>query len=484
MGAAAGQVVPGLVVVLGVLGVGGPAAAVLGARLGLPIATRLGLVPLTGLGVTGLAVLALGHLHLIGAWMPLGLLAAGVTCTIVWRRPITTLVGAARPALRAQSRMSPLPVAATALALAIAALAALAPPFRIDEVEYHWPAALQWAERGSWVDSDFRHVDGFPLMEVLYTVPATWQAYGAAHWLHLLTLIGLGLCAAGCATAQGLRGSAAVGTAAMAMPVVWDGAWAAYNDTAVGAFGLAAAATVLGARRAFATPTLLTAAALCTLAISIKPTGLGAVGVVGLLLLGLARREGHSRHLVLRSWLLLGGTAVATMAFWTVRRWLITGSPRDPGVFVDNPSADMLSRMPSTLDHVVAPVIPLVSGVMGHMEPWGGRTSLVVQVLILPALIYVLWRRGAVLRRAALVGLPAWAGWIVMSLPGIRTRFHIISWALLVVAVRSALEHFVDAHPRLRPWAELGWGLCVAAGLLDVSLEMLRTISSAIIGAG
>ena len=102
------------------------------------------------------------------------------------------------------------------IASGVAFVAGLAPPARTDEVEYHWPAALQWAQTGSWVDSHFRHVDGFPLMEVIYTVPATWGAYGAAHWLHLMSLVGLGLVVAGIATSMGIRGSAAVGTAAMA----------------------------------------------------------------------------------------------------------------------------------------------------------------------------------------------------------------------------------------------------------------------------
>lgn len=165
-----------------------------------------------------------------------------------------------------------------------------------------------------------------------------------------------------------------------------------------------------------------------------------------------------------------------TYALWTLRRWIITGSPTDPGVFVDNPTADMLARMPTTADKLIAPVMPFVTGLIGSNQPWGGRTSFVVQVLLIPAIGYVAWRRGAVLRRFALMAVPAWIHWIVMGLAGLRTRFHIVSWVMLVVAVRIAVEDLATRRPGWRLTLELLWGLCVLAGALDVSLEMLRAI--------
>lgn len=481
MTAAAGQILPAVLMVAAVLGLGVPTSLRAGSRLHLPLSTTLGLIPLLGLATLAGATLVIGHLHGLGVWLPAAALVAGLACAWFDRRGLLILVSRVREAWPLHWRRSPLAVGAVAVALPIAFIAGLAPPTRTDEVEYHWPAALQWAQKGSWVDSDFRHVDGFPVMEIIYTVPAAWGAYGAAHWLHLLSLAGLGLVVAGIATSVGVNGSAAVGTAAMAMPVVWDGAWVAYNDTATGAFGLAAVAVALGSRHPFSRSAMTLTAVLCAVAISIKPTGLGAVGVVALLLLARGRQDGVPGSHVARSWAALGVTATGTYALWTLRRWLITGSPTDPAVFVENPSADMLSRMPTTVDKVIAPLMPFVTGVVGSTEPRGGRTAFVVQLLLVPALIHVIWRRGAVLRRFALMAVPAWIHWIVMGVAGLRTRFHIVTWAMLVVAVRIAVEDLADHRPRWRRALEMLWGLCVLAGTLDVSLEMLRAIRDDII---
>ena len=160
---------------------------------------------------------------------------------------------------------------------------------------------------------------------------------------------------------------------------------------------------------------------------------------------------------LLKGWLVVATPAVLALGFWLTREQLITGdwtNPLDSGT----PSADALSRLPTDLQQVLSPLLPFVSGIIGAQEPWGGRTSLVVQVFLLPAVVFSVWRGGEVLRRFALVALPAWAHWVVLGLAIVRTRFHIVSWVMLVVAVRVAIEEASNAYPRSQRWRHTAAG--------------------------
>lgn len=473
-----GQVLAAVLLLVAVGGVGTPGAAYLGTRLSLPVATRAGLAPLVGLTFVGVVTLLVGHLHLLGPWLPWALALAGVVTLLAARRAARELARAMLAGTRAQTRRYPVPIVAVGVGLVLAGLAALAPPNRIDEVEYHWPAPLAWVEAGGWNDSPFKHVDAFPFMEVVYTSAATQGSYVAAHVMHLLTLVAVGLAAAGAARPLGVSGTGPVAAGAMAVPVVWDGAYAAYNDTAVGAFGAAAVAVVLGAKgRPLAG--VGTAAGLLAVGMSIKPTAVAAAGAVGLVLL-LQRTAGPAhRNLTLKglgtAWLLIGASAASTLAFWSVRRWVYTGSLTDVALS-GTPSADVLSRLPTDAQQLIAPVMPFVTGVIGAQEPWGGRTSTVMQVFLVPAVVYVLWRRGRVLRNFAVVAVPAFAHWVVLGLQIVRTRFHIVAWALLVASLRVVVEDAQGRYPRARGWLEAVWAACVVLGVVDVSFEMVRVI--------
>jgi hypothetical protein len=120
--------------------------------------------------------------------------------------------------------------------------------------------------------------------------------------------------------------------------------------------------------------------------------------------------------------------------------------------------------------------MPFVLGVVGSEEPWGGRTALVLQIFLLPALMYVVWYRAEAGARFARVVIPAWTHWIVVGLQGVRTRFHIISWAMLVIGVRIALEDAAHRYPRLRTLLGAGWAAAVVLGVADSSFEMVRVI--------
>ena len=472
-----GQLWTSLLLLVGVIGFGLPVAAGLGARLTLPLSTRAALVPLGGLTATGLTTLVVGHLGGLGAWLPYALAVAALVALAVTRQSSGRLVRNVVIAGRVQIGRSPVLAVATTLGLGLAVLASLAPPARTDEVEYHWPAPLAWAQAGTWNDSPFRHVDAFPFMEIIYTAAATQGSYVAAHLLHLSTLVALGLGAAGVARSLGLQGLVPVGAAAMAMPVVWDGAYAAYNDTAVGAFGIVAVAVVIGGR--FSWPAVWASAALAAVATSIKPTAVTIFGVLAIMLLMAMwmKRPGHPRRVgeLLAKWTVWAAAGLVTLGFWTVRMRVYTGNWVDPNV-VAEPDAIALTMLPTATEQLLSPLLPFVSGIIGAVEPWGGRTALVIQIFLIPALIYVLWRRGEVARVFTFTALPAWAHWVILGLAIVRTRFHILSWVLLVVSVRGVVEDAGNQFPRARIWLEAVWTGTVLLGLADVSFEMVRLI--------
>ena len=487
------------VLLLGAMvGAGAGITAAISRRLEMPTATRIALIGSTGFAFVGVATLVVGHLHLLGPWLPYGLAAAGGVLGALGRRELVETCTRAWRGITRQFRHYPIPLTAVSLALVLAAAATLTRPGRRDEVEYHWPAPLAWAENGGWNDSPFRHVDGFPFMEIVYTSAATQQSYVAAHLLHFAMFLTLGFAVAGVAASMGVRGSGVTAATVLAMPVVWDSAYAAYNDTPVATLTITAVGVVLAAPRDRLAAAAI-AGGLLAVATSIKPIAVAGVGMIGLMVLmqfltdrrstadapvtgsagNQALRTAPRLRTVLLQWVLLAAPVLVTLAFWSLRQLVLTGHLVDPATTGER-SADALSRLPTLVDRIIAPVLPFVSGLIGSMEPWGGRTAVAMQVFLIPALIYVIWRRGAVLRRFALMVLPAWAAWIVLGIATVRTRFHVTSWALIIIGIRVAFEDFCDRRPRARFWLELAWTLCLMLGLADVSFETIRTLRSAV----
>lgn len=477
-----GQLLTAALLLTGVVGVGSAIATALAAAIPLPRATQASLVPLTGIAALGLVTLVVGYLHGLGPWLPWGWAAAGLVAFVARAGVVVPLFGMIAGDVARHVRRQPISLTAVSIGFAMAAVAALALPSRTDEIQYHWPAPLAWAEAGHWTESPFRHVNGFPFMEIVYTSAATQGGYVAAHLLSLATLVGLGFAAAGLASSMGLRGIGQVAAAAVCMRVVWDSAYVAYSDTPVGAFATAAVAVALaGVQSGRLVRSTMLSAALVAIETSIKPTGAASAGVVALVLL-LAVKPRHRtwtqalQH-VIKPWLILAGAAAASVAFWSIRQLVVTGHLIDPQVTA-TPDAYALTMLPNTVERIIEPVIPFVSGIIGGIEPWGGRTSLVVQIFLVPAIVYVVLKRGRVAHRFATLVVPAWIHWIVVGVAILRTRFHIISWVLLVVGVRTAVEDAQERYPRWGPWLERVWTAGVVLGLIDVAVPMVRTITT------
>lgn len=464
------QVLTSFLLLAGAGGSGLLAAVRLSRIRGLPTSTAIGSGLLLGLAGVGLLTLVAGHLGALGPWLPWIIAAGGAAAAVRSGGRAVGLIRAATATARREAAQRPLLALTFGLAGSSAVAASLAAPTRVDEVEYHWPAPLEWAAAGQWIDSSYRHVDAFPLMEVLYTAAATQQSYIAAHLLSLCTLVALAIVATGAASSIGVDARLPVAAAAVVMPVIWDAAYAAYNDTPATAFTVAAAAIALGLER----PTRSGVAAMALLlaaAISIKPTSAVAVGCVAIILWARFGRRS------VRGSVALVGAALFTVAFWTVRQRVMTGNWIDP-LLVQPPSEDAQSRLPSGIQRLLGTVVPFVSGVIGSREPWGGRTSTVIQTFLVPALAYVVTTGRTAARRFALVAGPAYLHWLVLGVMTVRTRFHGFTWVLLIVALAYAAQHAGRRWPRLAPWLDRLWSAAVVLAVVDVSFEMWRAIAS------
>lgn len=473
---------------LAVVGAGAALTSVASRRLPLPTATRIAMIGASGLAFIGASTLLVGHLGLLGPWLPYALAGVGIVLGVLGRAELGEVVPRGWHGITAQFRTHPIPLAAVSLGLAVAAVATLVPPSRRDEVDYHWPAPLEWAANGGWSDSPFRHVDAFPFMEVVYTSAATQGSYIAAHLLHFGAFLTLGFAVAGLAATMGLRGTGVTAAAVLVMPVVWDSSYTAYNDTPVAAFSLLAVAVVLASPAASLGAVGL-AGVLLAIATSIKPTGVAAVGLVALVILMRFLYARASRSVpgpeptrpsfwrVLAQLAILAAPAVLALAFWSVRQYLYTGNLIDPAVAAE-PDEFARTMLPNPVEQLLAPLLPFVGGIMGAVEPWGGRIGFVIQLFLIPAIVYAIWRRGDVLRRFALMVVPAWAHWIVLGLAIVRTRFHVVSWAMFVVGLRIAAEDASARYPRAKLWIEIAWTACILLGLIDVSVEMVRHLQS------
>lgn len=453
--------------------------------LRLPLATRLAMIPALGLAFLGLFTLVAGHLGILGSWLPYGVAATGLLLGFFgWARFRQDVTMGAR-AVGRQIRAYPVPLIATAAALVVGAVATVLPPWRTDEVEYHWPAPLEWAALGAWSDSSFRHVDAFPFMEIIYTAAATQESYVAAHVLHYVSFIALGFAVAGVAATMGIRGTGVTAAAALAMPVVWGSSYLAYNDTPVGLFSTLGVAIVMAAPSGSLRGAWI-AGGLLAIATSIKPTGIAAAGLLALMILirYLYDRRGAVRSgvpsntrfsTIVVQWIAIVSPAIIAVGFWSVRQYVYTGNLVDPSMTTE-PDAYALTMLPTALEQAFAPLLPFVSGVVGGFEPWGGRTAVAIQVLLIPAIVYAVWRKGPVLRRFLTMIIPAWAHWIVLGFAIVRTRFHVVSWVLMIVSIRLVLEDAAERYPRARRWLEITWTALILLGLADCSIDMFRDL--------
>lgn len=457
---------------LAVLGCGLRPARFARRSLRLPSATAAAVVPAAGLGIVGVATVLTGAAGLLGPWATIGLSAPGLLLLATDGHVASEIAQLAR-VTRGVAKRDPALVGATGAFLVLLLIASFAPALDVDEVEYHWPAAVDWASRGSFGNSPYRHVDGFPLMEMLYTLPATLHSLTGAHLLHLMCLGVLIAATAGICQSVGVGPPALIASAVLGMPVVVNQAYTAYNDVAAGAFCLLAIAVLLAGphRSANAIASGLT----LVVAVSIKPTSAVALALIAAVLViepSALRQQPIDLRRVWKPLAVIGGFVGFALAAWTLRRYWLTGSVSDP-VLTGPQSTDALSRQADLLDKVLVPVMPFGLGIVGAASPWGGRIGPTLAVLLPLATAVAIFQRPPAARVFLLLALPAYAGWLTIGLATDtpRTRFSIAAWCLLLPAVAAIF--FEDGQSR---WRRPTWIGLILLGLVDNAFEAVRKI--------
>lgn len=322
-------------------------------------------------------------------------------------------------------------------------ISGMRPSMERDELGYHWPTPLLWAQQGKWVASPFRLSNGTAMMEMLYTVSALWNSSTAAHWTHSLFLV---ILIATCATLARRAGGSAVAAAvvALACPVIVQGSSSADNDLAAGALGLIGftALFVLSKNKKNDTSAswsnYLAGGIAFAGAYSVKPFLIVALGMA-VLLVALSHRSMHqlfSVRFVCRALLLIAPTLLAA-GLWIAHTKNLLGKPIDPrGMeLVTNPldwrwqHGSAAGRIPSVRDIAEIPLIPIIATFAGQHEPFGGRLDPLT--LAAPCAVLLAWRHMTHRQQLLILQLvtAAIGYFLILSPVLVKTRFHLFVWA-------------------------------------------------------
>ncbi len=432
-----------------------------------------------GLGITGYGavVLLIGSAHLLRTGPLVGVtVIAAFLFLWVGRDAVVTARGLARSFAGALRRewFVILPVL---LFLAVVVLAGFRPPEASDEIAYHWPAPLLWASVGHWVVSPYRFTNGFDLAEILYTPAAVFRSSTAAHWTDTGTFLLLALGAA--ALARRFGGLAALTCAAViAIPAAADESWWAYNDIFAASLVMAAcvAVTAPSVEEYANTRAYWTGGILIGGAISIKPIMVLLAPLPVILAIYTERRRsgrwsnsGQVRLLAA----LAAPSAVASVG-WFAYSKAITGKWfQSTGMVVarfgHDPSNGLATiRIPTLLQAVAMPFLPLATSVIGQHQPYGGRSGMVL-VLFIPIMVITAVRLDMHDRREfGRIALPVLVSYLIAGILIVRTRFLLVDYGAAIAAATCALVWWQHRSPA-RWGAVLHWAfrLLILLGLLD-----------------
>ncbi len=454
--------------------------------------SQIALTGASGLALLGTEMFALGYVHgwnrpvlcLSGLLMLGGLYAA--------RSALPNFLIDLRAELQALYLSHRFLFVSCALMLAAVILSGLRPTSRMDEFVYHWPAPQQWARAGEWIPSRYQLMNGPAFMEVLFTITAIFtSAPTAAHWTHTLCFIFLACAGAGLAQACLGRPVAAF-AGILACPVLTTQAVIAYNDDAGAMFCVAAYVALLCANAdldKISRRTILLCGLLFAATFSVKAFMLAALPAALVLAARkpaaepgrAAERFGTTMQRVA----LLIGPLALTVAIWTTHCYALSGHLTDSRhIFFlhdrnePNPyPGNEVGRIPHPTDLLITLFIPIFSSVLGHREPWGGRTGLLI-VPFAPVGIYALRRlpKGPRLRAVWLLA-GAVSSFLLLGLITEKTRYHAFVWPALLVIAAVGYGYLQDhASARVARFSAAAFALLAALGMADAAHVVLRGI--------
>ena len=444
-----------------------------------------------GLALLGLEMFALGYVH---GWNRPVLCGSGVVMLVglyAARRSLPGFVVALRAELRSLFLENRLLFTLCIITLIAVALGSLVPPTRTDEIEYHWPASVFWAQAGGWVFSPYRLMNGAALMHLIYTVSAVFSSPVAAHWTSALCLILLACGCAGLAKACLGRPLAAL-AGVLSCPVLAVEASVAYTDTAGAMFCVSAYVALLcgGANLGVISPW---AALLCGLlfaaTFSVKSFLLAALPAAVAFVLWRTRRnapEAQRLSLSIRRVSAILLPILVTVGVWMTHTYALSGKLTDSRhVYflhhridpLHRPTGGEVGRVPDLRDLITLPFIPVFSSVLGQKEPWGGRTGLLI-VPFVPFGIFALRRLPTEPRlRAGWVLAGAASSFFLLGLITEKTRYHAFVWPMLLVIAAVGYRSLQEnANPRVVRVSAAAFLFLAALGMTDALHVVLRGI--------
>ena len=432
-----------------------------------------------GLGITGygVVVLLIGSAPLLRIGPLVGVsVAAAFLFLWVGSDALVTARGLTRGAARALRRewVVILPVM---LFLAVALLAGFRPPEATDEIAYHWPAPVLWANVGHWIVSPYRFTNSFDLAEILYTPAAVFRSSTAAHWTDTGTFLLLALGAA--ALARRFGGLAALTCAGViAIPTAADESWLAYDDVFAASLMMAACVAVTAPAvgkhanaRAYWTGGILIGGA-----ISVKPIMVLLVPLPLILAMNAERRRSGRWSIPEQIGVLTPlavPSAVASVGWFAYSRSITGRWFQSTGLVVARFGHDATNglatiRIPTFVEAVAIPFLPIATGVIGQSEPYGGRSGLVL-VLFIPVMVVTAVRMDRHDRQEfGSIALPVLVAYLIAGILIVRTRFLVVDYAAAAAAATCALVWWQRRSPA-RWGTILHWTfrVLIVLGLLD-----------------
>ena len=432
-----------------------------------------------GLGITGYGavVLLIGAVPLLRTGPLVGVTVAAALL-FLWVGPdaaVTArgLIQATVGALRRQWVV----VVPVLLFLAVVLLAGFRPPEASDEIAYHWPAPVLWARVGHWTVSPYRFTNSFDLAEILYTPAAVFRSSTAAHWTDTGTFVLLAVGAA--ALARRFGGVATLTCAAViAIPTAANESWLAYDDVFAASLMMAAcvAVTAPSVRRHANARAYWTGGFLIAGAISVKPIMVLLVPLPVILAMHTERRRSGRWSIPGQVGVLAPlalPSAVASVGWFAYSRSITGKWFQSTGLVVARFGHDATNglatiRIPTFMEAIVMPFLPMATGVIGQREPYGGRTGLVL-VLFIPVMVVTAVRMDRRDRREfGRIALPVLISYLIAGILIVRSRFLLVDYAAGTAAATCALVWWQHRSPA-RWGTILHWSfrVLIVLGLLD-----------------